>query len=54
MAENDVGFELWRKGHEMNWDERKVFDTEAHIKGRKIKETIDSLKDKNHITPLYQ
>ena len=49
---NEIADHCWSKDHEMNWDERKVIDTEAYIKGRKIKETIHSLKDKNHINSI--
>ena len=43
MLEND---------YEMNWEERKVIDAEPYIYARKIKETIHSIKDKNHINSI--
>ena len=36
----------------MNQEERKVIDTEPYIYARKIKETIHSIKDKNHINNI--
>ena len=35
--------------HEMNWEEWKVIDTEPYVYTRKIKETVHSIKYKNHI-----
>ena len=49
---NEIADHCWENDHEMNWDERKVIDTEAYIKDRKIKETIHSLKDENHINSI--
>ena len=36
----------------MNWEERKVIDA-AYIYARKIKKTIHSIKDKNHINSIF-
>ena len=36
----------------MNWEERKVIDAKPYIYARKIKETIHSIKDKNHINSI--
>ena len=39
----------------MDWDSKKVIDRERNIYARKIKETIYSLKDQNHINSIsYQ
>ena len=49
---NEIADHCWENDHEMNWDERKIIDTEAYIKERKIKETIHSIKDRNHINSI--
>ena len=45
----DVGDHSWKKDHQFNWNEKKVIDKEIGWTARKIKETIYSVNNKNHI-----
>ena len=38
--------------HNFNWDQKKVIDRESKLIPRKIKETIDSLKNPNHVNKI--
>ena len=38
--------------HNFNWDQKKVVDRESRLTPRKIKETIHSLKNPNHINKI--
>ena len=49
VDKNEIADHCWKNDHEMNWEERKVIDAEH---ARKIKETIHSIKDKNHINSI--
>ena len=52
VDKNEIADHCWKNDHEMNWEERKVIDAEPYIYARKIKETIHSIKDKNHINNI--
>ena len=52
VDKNEIADHCWKNDHEMNWEERKVIDAEPYIYARKIKETIHSIKDKNHINSI--
>ena len=52
VDKNEIADHCWKNDHEMNWEERKVIDVEPYIYARKIKETIYSIKDKNHINNI--
>ena len=54
MFIDEIADHCWKNDHEMNWEERKVIDAEGYIYARKIKETIHSIKDKNHINNYLQ
>ena len=41
-----------KNDHGMNWDEWKVIDAEPYIYTREIKESIHSIKEKNHINSI--
>ena len=43
----------WEADHNLNWDQKKVIDRESRLIPRKIKETIDSLKNPNHINKIF-
>ena len=55
MNEIDIHWEAekqnlcWEADHNFNWDQKKVIDRESRLIPRKIKETIHSLKNPNHI-----
>ena len=42
----------WEADHNLNWDQKKVIDRESRLISRKIKETIHSLKNPNHINKI--
>ena len=42
----------WEAGLSFNWDQKKVIDRESRLIPRKIKETIHSLKNPNHINKI--
>ena len=52
VDKNETADNCWKNDHEINWEERKVIDAEPYIYARKIKETIHSIKDKNHINNI--
>ena len=39
----------WKYSHDFNWENKKVMDYETNTATRKIKETIHSLSNNNHI-----
>ena len=46
---NEIAKHCWEAYHIFNWDQKKVIDRESRLIPRKIKETIHSLKNPNHI-----
>ena len=46
---NEIAKHCWETDHNFNWDQKKVIDRESRLIPRKIKETIQSLKNPNHI-----
>ena len=46
---NEIAKHCWEADHNFNWDQKKVVDRESRLIPRKIKETIHSLKNPNHI-----
>ena len=46
---NEIAKHCWEADHNFNWDQKKVIDRESRLIPRKIKETIHSLKNPNHI-----
>ena len=52
---NNIVYEIkhcWEADHNFNWDQKKVVDRESRLIPRKIKETIHSLKNSNHINKI--
>ena len=49
---NEITKHCWEADHNFNWDQKKVIDRESWLIPRKIKETIHSLKNPNHINML--
>jgi len=49
---NEIADHCWKYDHEMKWDDKKVIDTEQYVYARKIKETIHSIVDTNHINSI--
>ena len=42
----------WEADHNFSWDQEKVVDTESRLIPMKIKETLPSLKNTNHINKI--
>ena len=49
---NVLARHCWEADHSFNWDQKKVIDRESRLIPRKIKETMDSLKNPNHINKI--
>ena len=49
---NEIAKHCWEVDHNFTWDQKKVVDRERLIP-RKIKETIHSLKNPNHINKIF-
>ena len=49
---NEIAKHCREAGHNFNWDQKKVIDRESRLIPRKIKETIHSLKNPNHINKI--
>ena len=45
---NEIDKHCWEADHNFSWDQNKVIDRESCLISRKIKETINSLKNSNH------
>ena len=42
----------WKYNHDFDWENKKIMDYEANTATRKIKETIHSLSNNNHINGI--
>ena len=49
---NETAKHCWEADHNFNWDQKKVIDRESRLIPRKIKETVHSLKNPNHINKM--
>ena len=49
---NEIAKHCWEADRDFNWDQKKVIDRESRLIPRKIKETIHSLKNPNHINKI--
>ena len=49
---NEIAKHCWEADHNFNWHQKKVVDRESRLIPRKIKETIHSLKNPNHINKI--
>ena len=49
---NEIAKHCWEADHNFSWDQKKVVDRESRLIPRKIKETIHSLKNPNHINKI--
>ena len=49
---NETAKKCWEADHNFSWDQKKVVDRESRLIPRKIKETIHSLKNPNHINKI--
>ena len=48
---NGIANNCWEADHNLSWDQKKVLDKESSLIPRKIKETIHSFKNPNHLNP---
>ena len=49
---NEIAKHCWEAYHNFSWDQKKVIDRENGLIPRKIKETMHSLKNPNHIKKI--
>ena len=49
---NEIAKHCWEADHNFNWDQKKVVDRESRLISSKIKETVHSLKNPNHISKI--
>ena len=49
---NEIAKHCWEADPTFNWDQKKAIDRESRLIPRKIKETIYSLKNSNHINKI--
>ena len=52
FIKNEIAKHCWEADHNFNWDQKKVVDRKSRLIPRKIKETIHSLKNPNHINKI--
>ena len=50
---NETAKHCWGADNNFSWDEKKVADRESSLISSKIKETIYSLKNPNHINKIF-
>ena len=50
---NEIAKHCWEVDHNVSWEQKKVVDRESRLISEKIKETIHSLKNPNHIKIPY-
>ena len=49
IPKNEIAKHCWEADHNFSWDQKKVIGSESRYIPRKLKETIYSLKNTNHI-----
>ena len=49
---NEIAKHCWEADHNFNWDQKKAIDRESSLIPGKIKESIHSLKNPNHINKI--
>ena len=50
---NEIAKHCWEADHNFSWYQKKVVEMESRLIPRKIKETIHSLKNPNHIDKIF-
>ena len=50
---NEIGKHCWEADHNFSWDQKKLVDRESKLILRKTKETINSLKNPDHINKIH-
>ena len=51
-GKNEIAKHCWEVDHNFIWDQKKDIDRESRLIPQKIKETIHSLKNPNHINKI--
>ena len=49
---NEIADHSWKLDHKFDWENKIIIDREQNWRVRKIKETIHSISDKNHINSI--
>ena len=49
---NEIAKHCWEADHNFNWDQKKVVDRKSRLIPRKMKETVHSLKNPNHLNKI--
>ena len=52
IDKNEIADHSWKHDHKFDWNKKSIIDREQHMVSRKIKETIHSINDKNHINGI--
>ena len=52
VDKNEIADHSWKLDHKFDWENKIIIDREQNWRVRKIKETIHSISDKNHINTL--
>ena len=50
---NEIAKHFWEADQNFSWDQKKVVDRKSRLVPRKIKQTINSLKNPNHINKNF-
>ena len=48
----ETAYHCWKYNHDFDWENKKIMDYEANTTTRKIKETIHTLNNNNHINGI--
>ena len=50
---NEIAKHCWEADYNFGWDQKKLVDGESRLIPRKIKETMHSFNDANHIKKIF-
>ena len=50
----EIADHCWKYNHDFDWENKKIMDYEANTTRRKIKETVHSLSNNNHINGISE
>ena len=53
VDKNEIADHSWKLDHKFDWENKIIIDREQNWRVRKIKETIHSISDKNHINRFH-
>lgn len=52
IEKNEIADHSWKYNHRFDWEKKTIIDREQNMVSRKIKETIHSINDRNHINSI--